>query len=209
MSFFDFFKKNAKMKNNSRDTCKSKSNMREHLMCEIKKSVESWDKSDIYAVSLFVYDNDDNPYEPTVTLGYNTEENFKSQIGRASDETEARWNYAFWLQNEEYSFGFEDTHSIVKKWIISKGFPYYTYEEVFSDEHSHETFEEITEAFVGELVEIVKELHESGFVKAQFGKDIPILIHELEYYDKIAEQNEAANGGCLPKEFVRFCMGEI
>ena len=186
------------------------SEMGEFLSNKLKEAIVQWEKHGIYAISLFVYDTCDNPCEPTVTLGYNTEENFCQQIVRASDEIEAKWNYAFWLQNEEYSFGIGDTQEIVKKWIVQKGFRYYTYEEMFDSdqEPDAETYEGITEAFVRELIAVVKDLHKSGFIKNQFGKDIPVLIHELEYYDRIAEQNMEANPSEAVKDFVKFCIGE-
>ncbi len=70
--------------------------MKTLLADSIKKCVQGWDKSGIYAVSLFVYDNDDNPCEPTVTLGYNTNDCFLESVSYASDKQEAKWNYAFW-----------------------------------------------------------------------------------------------------------------
>ena len=186
------------------------SEMGEFLSNKLKETIVQWEEHGIYAISLFVYDNCDNPCEPTVTLGYNTEENFCQQIARASDEIEAKWNYAFWLQNEEYSFGIGDTQEIVKEWIVQQGFCYYTYEEMFDSdqEPDAETYEGITEAFVRELIAVVKDLHKSGFIKNQFGKDIPVLIHELEYYDRIAEQNMEANPPEAVKDFVKFCIGE-
>ena len=48
--------------------------------------------------------------------------------------------------------------------------------------------ETLTPKFVNELVKIVQELHQSGFIKEQFNKEIPIIIHELEYYDVIANK---------------------
>ena len=62
------------------------------------------ERPDLYVVSLLVYDEEDDPRRPTVTVGYNTE----SDVVRASDsaeafstdEPEARWNYAFWRQNQ-------------------------------------------------------------------------------------------------------------
>jgi len=83
--------------------------MREILRNMILSSINGWDEQDIYAVSLFVYDMADNPCRPTVTLGYNTEKQVKAIIANASDEQEARWNYAFWLQNEFFCFGQGDT----------------------------------------------------------------------------------------------------
>ena len=64
---------------------------------------------------------------------------------------------------------------------------------------------EITEAFVEMLVDIVRELHESGFIQETFKREIPVLIHELEYYYEIAEQNIRANGIELVDDFARFC----
>lgn len=202
MKLFDIFKRGA---------TKSGSEMREYLLSEIKRVIDTWDTSDIYAVSLYVEDNGDNPCEPTVTLGYNTEEHFKAEAENRDDKIEVRWNYAYWQQNREYFFGLDEvTQPVVERWINSKGFKCYTYEEMFlSDkEPAPETYEGITQAFVNELVAIVKELHKSGFIKAKFGKDIPVLIHELEYYEEIADQNIKANPPHTVDEFVAFCLDE-
>lgn len=183
--------------------------MKEYLQSEIKKCISSWDKSDIYVISLFVYNEDDNPCKPTVTLGYNTYTKFKSEIEYAWNEQEAKWNYACWLQNKELEFGTGDSKEIVKKWMNDHGFPYISTEEIYQhDDFCEDEFYYITQAFVNVLIEIVQELHKSGFIKEQFGKEIPILIHELEYYDEIAEQNLKANPPELSDElddFVRFC----
>lgn len=158
---------------------------KEKLKEMIINSIEAWSCDDIYAVSLFV-DEDDNP---TVTLGYNTKSQVKESL-EETDEQEARWNYAFWLQNEEFIFGEGKTKKDVMDWIA---------------ENNLEDEEEITEAFVDVLIQIVKEIHKEKVLTKKFGHELPILIHELEYYEKIAIQNEKANGKYLPKEFVDFC----
>ncbi len=180
----------------------------EHTLLElIKGKIAVWDKSDIYAVSLFVYDMNDNPCEPVVTLGYNTVEQFQKEIPNADGEQEAKWNYAFWLQNEELSFGVGETQTVVKQWIENAEYSYFTYEEMFGAGESPEEslYEGITEAFLGVLIEVVKELHGSGFIKEQFGKEVPVLIHGLEYYEEIAKQNLKANPAETVEEFVKFC----
>lgn len=181
--------------------------MKHTLLEQIKGKMEAWEKSDIYAVSLFVYDMDDNPCTPVVTLGYNTVEQFRKEIPNADGEQEAKWNYAFWLQNEELSFGTGETQPVVRQWIENSGYTYFNYEEMFGDGESPEEslYEGITEAFLEVLIEVVRELHESGFIKEQFGKEIPVLIHELEYYEEIAEQNLKANPAETVEEFVEFC----
>lgn len=183
----------------------NKSKMKIVLTEMIKETIKKWDKQDIYAVSLYVYDDYDNPYDPVVVLGYNTIERYKSQIKRASGESEAKWNYAFWLQNKELEFGQGETKELVKEWIEENGYTYYDRHREFDEE----SYEGLTEKFVSVLIEIVKELHHSGFIKEQFDKEIPVLIHELEYYELILEQNIEANSSELIEEsFRKFCLGE-
>jgi hypothetical protein len=38
-----------------------------------------------------------------------------------------------------------------------------------------------------------------------FGRPIPVLVHELEYYDAIAMQNLAANPPGVADDFIRWC----
>ena len=172
-------------------------NLKNEIIKQIKPVISSWNNVvDIYAISFYVYNNQDNPCEPIMILGFNTEKNYIENISNASSNLEVRWNYAFWLQNEEFVFGVDETANIVKQWIIQKGFPYFTYEEIFNSnvsEDVEERIEKIINEFVKILISVVKELHETGFIKNNFKKEIPIIIHELEYYDKIAEQNIEAN----------------
>lgn len=145
-----------------------------YLKEKIITAIESWKEPDIYAISLFVYDE----LKPTLTLGYNTESNVKLNTSNALDEQEARWNYAFWLQNVEFYFEISNIEGKTIK----------------------------TNEFVSILVEIVKDIHALGILKKKFGKEIPILIHELEYYEEIAIQNIRANGKELVEDFVDFCI---
>lgn len=205
------FKQNEVLEKNEKEqTEETNTNLKDSLLDMIKQTIKKWDKNDIYAVSLYVYDLADNPCEPTVILGYNTNEKFASEMMNASNEQEAKWNYAFWLQNIELEFGIGETHKIVKSWIEQQGYNYYSYNEMFdlNNDLDESTYERITKDFVQVLVQIVKELHSSGFIEEQFGKKIPVLIHELEYYDEIAEQNIEANSKELVEEFVKFCIGE-
>ena len=175
--------------------------MKEQLKEAIMQTIASWDEPDIYVVSLYVYDYDDDPCRPTVTVGYNTESYMNEELEYASDEDEARWNYAFWLQNDDFIFGMDDTADTVRQWIINSNFAYCQVCDTTPIEYESE----ITEAFVEILVDIVRELHESGFIQETFGHEIPVIIHELEYYYEIAEQNICANGIELVEDFARFC----
>lgn len=181
--------------------------MKDQIKQLIVDNINAWTDTDIYVVSLFVYDNNDNPCKPTVTLGYNTESQVQSTIEFASDEEEARWNYAFWLQNDFFVFGEDETAETVKNWIITSGFPYFEDDDISLDnEEAIEKTSEITSAFVSILIDIVRDIHELGILTQKFGKELPIIIHELEYYDKIAEQNIKANGEQLVKDFAEWCI---
>jgi hypothetical protein len=65
------------------------------------------ERDGIYVVSFFVYDEEDDPRRPTITVGFNTEAEVTradpdaaDPVRAASSKSEARWNYAFWRQNE-------------------------------------------------------------------------------------------------------------
>ena len=66
----------------------------------------------------------------------------------------------------------------------------------------------VTESFVEALVAIAQELHASGLVVDLFDEHTPILIHELEYYDEIADQCERANPGGQAALFASWARGE-
>lgn len=170
----------------------------------IEDSMSLWEEPDIYAVSLFYYNYEENPCKPAVVLGYNTTSEFDVNKEFALNDSEARWSYVFWPQNEELCFGTDDTEKVVRQWIKCSGFPY---DEDVSDPDD-EKYKPITKAFIDLLVEIVQELHSSEFIKNTFGKEIPVLIHELEYNSEIAQINIKANGKKLVKDFVKFCEEE-
>ena len=139
----------------------------------IEAAMSTWEAQDIYAVSLWVQDWDDDPFEPTV--------------GGSSD--------------------------LVIRWLQDSNVVFYTNEELdaMSPTEIDEALvvgENVTKHYVEMLVRVVQGLHDSGFIQERFGKGIPILIHELEYYEEIAHQNARANGDALPEGFVAFCRGE-
>ncbi len=176
-------------------------NLETIIFNDIKGVINSWDSdttSEIYAISFFIYNNEDDPRKPTLTLGYNTETCYSDSIDGASDKEEARWNYAFWMQNQELLFGEDEvTSELVKQWI----------EEGF-DSDNNDTFfqfgEEITEKFVSICIAVSRKLHTEDVIKNKFGKDIPIIIHELEYYDVIAKQTVEANPPHIADEFAEW-----
>lgn len=177
-----------------------KSNMKSDIKSEIKelivKSINEVKDEDIYAFSLYVEDDGDET-KPTVTFGYNTRRQYEDSVA-STDSLEAKWNYAFWLQNELFVYGKDESGKVVQNWIEKKKL-------LEDDDCEDDDTPKVTRAFVKVLIKIVKELHKEKVLTAKFGKELPILIHELEYYEQIAEQNIKANGKSLLGDFLEFC----
>jgi hypothetical protein len=57
---------------------------------------------------------------------------------------------------------------------------------------------------VGLCVEIGRLLHSRGLIERTFGRPIPVIVHELEYYEEIAAQTELANPPNLASDLVAW-----
>ena len=165
--------------------------IKEKIQGLMAQKISEWQEDDIYAISLYVFNEEDDPCRPVAVFGYNTERQVQKSITEAADEQEARWNYAFWLQNHEMCLGRDETAEDIRKWIT---------------ELEWEGEDAIKFKFVNLLVAVVQGIHASGLLKEKFGREIPVLIHELEYHEKISQQNIEANGEALDRDFVSFCM---
>lgn len=167
------------------------------------KAIPAADAPDIYALSFFIYDEDDEPQQPTLAVGYNTEsqvkhvlDNVKDRGGRRyPDPAEARWNYAYWLQNELAVIGDSnrDPEGAAQRAQWIQATPRF---------HGHP--ELITARFVIACVRMAHSLHEVGLIERAVGHPVPVLIHELEYYEQIAKQIEAANPPGLADGFASW-----
>jgi hypothetical protein len=160
-------------------------------------------RSDIYVVSLFVYDEDDDPRRPTVTSDYNT----RSQAGDDDGDLERRWNYACWEQNHLQLIAdsvHDPTGALLREhWVRDELGLWYDDGEIFDPRG-----EPITRAFIEMLIGVTQNLHAEGGIAELFADEVPVLIHELEYYPEIAEQNIRANPpGLVPAGFVAWCNG--
>jgi len=152
------------------------------LAAQMEKLLREWNvtDTDVYAVSAF-FELNSADESAAFYIGFNTETEYSNNISAASDESEARWNYAYWLQNDKPLF--EDNNVHVK----------------YADCGGAERL----------LVNAIKKLRKSGVINEVFGRDIPVIIHGLEYYPELAEYNISANTKKLvPKDFIEFC-GEI
>ncbi|MBB5371307.1 MULTISPECIES: hypothetical protein [unclassified Janthinobacterium] len=158
---------------------------------------------DIYALSFFIEDNDDDPRYPVLQLGYNTLTHWTQCTPSASNAEEAKWNFAFWLQNELIYIAEPGTEGgkMLEELLKARGLWYSDEDEKADFDRCMRIASDITAYFVDACVRIARALHENGVIEQCFSRPIPIVVHELEYYDEIAAQTRLANPPGLAKEF--------
>ncbi|WP_022824829.1 hypothetical protein [Hymenobacter norwichensis] len=173
----------------------------------------------VYALSFWKDNLDDDPRKPLLTVGYNTAAQWHSSFSKAeteqavsyplsADAAEAKWNFAFWLQNELLSSGGEDGE--FTQWATTLP-GYYTddqYEDAEEDEpaldHLLAQAESIQEAFMAVVIDLARRLHADGTIQTVFGRAIPIIVHELEYSTQNVQWTTQANPPGLPAEFIAW-----
>lgn len=158
---------------------------------------------DIYALSFFIYDNDDDPRYPVLQLGYNTLKHVADSTASASSVEEAKWNFAFWLQNELEFIGVSEPEDaqLLEELLRSRSLWYTDEDEEADFDRCTQIGSDITAYFADACVRIARALHEKGVIEQQFSRPIPVIVHELEYYDEIAVQTRSANPLGVAKEF--------
>ena len=173
------------------------------------KNISDTDTSDIYALSFWYNNYNDDPRFPTITVSFNTTENYNENIENASDEKEAKWNYAFWLQDEIEEIGGKEDE-LLNAWFKTTDF-FYTDEDDENASKDKELFAKILDKgckFDNEFIEVIitltKRLFSEKVISTKFGKDIPVLVHELEYYDLPISWTLKSNPDGLVDEFVEW-----
>lgn len=173
---------------------------------EISTALKNIDTStipDVYALSFFIYDKEDDPRYPVLQLGYNTLTHLAQSTPSASSAEEAKWNFAYWLQNELVFVGEPGTQSgqLLEALLKSRGLWYSDEDEEADFDRCMRIGSDITNYFVNACARIARALHENGVIEQHFSHPMPIIVHELEYYDVIAAQTRSANPPGVAKEF--------
>lgn len=143
------------------------------------ESIPVEEREDIYAFSFYDFFGDDDIRQPCLDISYNTNSNVVAEGGG----NEEKWNYAFWLQDPSVSLGYAypgcphpESERVVKDWLVGLGL---MYED--GELHDDELDSQIQNVVDKWLVDVVKKLYEDGLVEKFFGKNIPLIIHDLEY----------------------------
>jgi hypothetical protein len=166
--------------------------------------------ADVYALSFYLSGEDDDPRRMILEISFNTHARADccapgpGKQDCASSAQEAKWNYAFWLQEPIASIGQDDTPTASRRehWIRDEGLAYTDEEE---DEDFAATVErgaEIERRFWQLATRVAKRLHETGVIARIFGRPIPIVIHDLEYSAESIEATRSANPAGLAAEYL-------
>ncbi len=159
-------------------------------------AIASWNEPDIYVVSFYYWEDEQDPCKPRLSIGFNTESHYREKSAGVKREDylfDYRWNFAWWLQNDhDVQYGCDpQSAKLIEKWVGTFKIRYH-----------------ITGAFNDMLVRVVQRIHKEGILTSHFGKELPIIIHELEYYDEPLKINLAANGPELIEQgFIDLCKG--
>lgn len=176
------------------------------LYQKISKIIKNWKPDNGYAVSFFLNMNLIDGNMPHLKISYNTE----TDCNNASMDSVERWNYAFWAQNEFAIIDSKNEISECIKWLNSQGIANVGAE---IEGQYDETFNYVGTGPAGyrELAELLSEvaikIRKDGLIKEIFGKEVPVIIHGLEYFDFIFDLAKRTNPLELVQPFLDVMAG--
>jgi hypothetical protein len=181
----------------------------QRLAAKALAAIPAAEAHDIYAISFWVDNEDDDPRQPILTIGYNTEAQFGRTLHDTADPAEARWNYAFWLQNELTVIGDRRSDpagaAMRDEWIRDLGLWYDDPADASTWATAVGPLAARIEAHFNQVcIRATRALHETGVIERSVGRAVPVIIHELEYYEGIARRTETANPVGLADEFTAW-----
>ena len=169
--------------------------------------------SEVYVLSFLLDCPDDELRRSSAIFGFNTESQFQKanpdstlKGRKAYDADEAKWNYAFWVQNELSVIGGDDLE--FQKWV--QQLPGYCTQEQEEKAKGKELKEiekniaRIHDTFIEMMLPIIRKLHEDGTILKKFGRDIPMIFHELEYFSLTIKWAKATNPDGQAKDFIHW-----
>ncbi len=165
---------------------------------QIRRIITDWPVADQYAISFFVYTNDCYVYGPYTNVAYFSI-SYNTESFLDSDDPEERWNFAFWPHTVTPIIDPDDptpaTHALFR-WYAELGLKNIGVEDTA---HAYDhgryigTGPEGLPQLLAMITDIARELQESGFIEDKFGRQMPILIHDLEYTWYTVEATKQAN----------------
>jgi hypothetical protein len=159
---------------------------------------------DVYVV--FIYVEDENDRMPELCLGWNTNATWKACCPRPGQESrwpiassagEAKWNFAFWEDDEGTPlmtyFGKEQGNQLKVDWMRANDF-YVDKDLRDSDFDAYlRTLQKCSDALWQLGADLALQLRKETFFTDVFGHRIPILVLECHMDDRMNEYVKMAN----------------
>lgn len=184
--------------------------------------ISSWTLTnidDIYVIGIGIQFTDDDTRLGQIVLMHNTEQNCKNQLHLASSPDEAKWNYSFWIHDENrvcrYSKMTLNSHcnQLRLQWLhfldlIPAG-------DNLNDLDDTTRYDEVRafDSFLELCSRLVSYLHESGIILRLLGKTIPIVISILndmsESEGKVGDRVITSNPSEVNSEIVKWIENRL
>ena|SRR5688572_7944944 len=168
----------------------------------------------VYALSLYLDDQDD-PRCRYGEFSANTEARYRQtspdtaprgQDHVASSPAEARWNYAFWLQNPAVRVPDPDNQKLIDLQLaVARASDdwYDDEEEERGEDKVWVKMDRIDDMFWGCFARCVRRAHDQGEIARHFGRSIPVIVHCLEFGEQQERHTSAANPPDLLADFMQ------
>lgn len=178
----------------------------------VKPVMQTWNEDGIYAISFFVYSNEEFEYRgfrnmPIFEISYNAE----SDCPGAEQDSEERWNYAFWRQNKTPIIPEGEPNPLTDAlfdWYAEQGIDNIGFEDPDTMYDGFMMYVGSGPAGEKELVDLASQvalrLRQEGFVDEHFGAGIPVLIHGLEPVGHTLEATSRANPNGEADQYLEF-----
>jgi hypothetical protein len=173
--------------------------------------------ADVYALSFYIWGEEDDPRRMILEVSYNTTARYscctpgadRQAEFVASSIAEAKWNYAFWLQ-QPFAFigasddpGGEAALSLREQWIVEQELSYTDEDEKDDFERTMELGEQIENNFWALCSRVARKLHDGGIIATTFGRPIPVIVHDLDFDDRSFDHTRQANPDGIADEFLK------
>lgn len=181
-----------------------------HLYTRVRRAVEGLpgeDAADVYALSFWVYADEDDSRRMILDFSYTTSAQVKASLKNAASPAEAKWSFAFWLQNQIEVVGGDDDPAAAElrdEWLDAEGFNYTDEDEESDFDRTLKLDTKVEKEFRQMCARVGRRLHESGIIASKFGRPIPIIIHNLEYDKSVMTITQRANPAGLTDEFATW-----
>ncbi len=199
----------------------------EYIYQRFAEVIRSWPPAvarDIYVIVIYISLLEDDSRFAELSLNYNTLSNYHERIADASNEAEAKWNYAFWPHDDKIRLcespksnprhpDLEGIH--LRDEYLRSRLPQYDLSDAESDlllhNEDHSQFyryeSEIINAVVDVCGFVIRRLHEDGLIVQVCGHSVPVVVEMLNdsgHDEYRLAQVEAANPTDLANDYINW-----